>query len=64
MAMFGPRITLFKFFGVEIRLDASWIIIAALITWSLATGLFPGTYARAAEARLLVDGSGSRAGLV
>jgi Zn-dependent protease/CBS domain-containing protein len=42
--MFGPRITLFRLFGVEVRLDASWIIIAALIIWSLATGVFPAMY--------------------
>src|SRR5439155_15192037 len=42
--MFGRRITLFKLFGFEVRLHASWIVIAALITWSLATGLFPAQY--------------------
>jgi Zn-dependent protease/CBS domain-containing protein len=40
--VFGRRITLFKLFGFEVRLDASWIAIAALVTWSLATGVFPG----------------------
>src|SRR5579885_3119155 len=39
--MFGRRITLFKLFGFEVRVDASWLIIAALVTWSLALGLFP-----------------------
>jgi Zn-dependent protease/CBS domain-containing protein len=39
--MFGRRITLFKLMGFEVRLDASWIILAALITWSLAVGYFP-----------------------
>jgi Zn-dependent protease/CBS domain-containing protein len=39
--MFGRRITLFKLFGFEVRLDASWIVIAALVTWSLAAGVFP-----------------------
>jgi len=27
--------------GFEIRIDPSWLLIAALITWSLATGFFP-----------------------
>src|SRR5215472_13326574 len=40
--MFGRRITLFKLMGFEVRLDASWIILAFLVTWSLATGYFPG----------------------
>jgi Zn-dependent protease/predicted transcriptional regulator len=42
--MFGRRITLFRLFGFEIRIDASWLIIAALILWSLAGGLFPFWY--------------------
>jgi Zn-dependent protease len=41
--MFGRRITLFKMMGFEVRLDASWIILAALIVWSLAVGYFPMT---------------------
>ncbi|HYL55200.1 MAG TPA: site-2 protease family protein [Gemmatimonadales bacterium] len=39
--MFGTPIELFKLFGIPIRLDASWFIVAALVVWSLATGAFP-----------------------
>jgi Zn-dependent protease len=39
--MFGKRITLFKLFGFEVRVDLSWLIIAFLIVWSLAQGFFP-----------------------
>src|SRR5260370_11769367 len=39
--MFGRRITLFKMLGFEVRVDASWLIIAVLIVWSLALGVFP-----------------------
>jgi Zn-dependent protease/predicted transcriptional regulator len=42
--LFGPRITLFKLFGFEVRIDASWLIIAVLIAWSLAMGYFPRFY--------------------
>ncbi len=42
--MFGKRIKLFKLFGFEVRIDASWLIIAALVLWSLAVGLFPYWY--------------------
>lgn len=42
--MFGRRVTLFRLFGFEVRLDASWIIIAALVTWSLAAAIFPVSY--------------------
>jgi Zn-dependent protease/predicted transcriptional regulator len=42
--MFGKRITLFKLLGFEVHIDMSWLIIALLITWSLAKGLFPSNY--------------------
>ena len=42
--MFGHRITIFKLFGFEVRVDASWLLIALLITWSLAAGYFPYRY--------------------
>ncbi len=42
--MFGRRINLFKLFGFQVRIDLSWIIIAALVTWSLAVGFFPFHY--------------------
>jgi Zn-dependent protease/CBS domain-containing protein len=42
--MFQKSIKLFKLLGFEIKIDLSWIIIAALIIWSLSTGLFPYQY--------------------
>jgi len=42
--MFGKRVRLFNLFGFEVRLDASWLVIAVLVTWSLASGLFPYLY--------------------
>ena len=42
--MFGNRITLFKLFGFAVRVDASWVVLAVLVTWSLAKGLFPYYY--------------------
>src|SRR5215472_4500642 len=42
--MFGRRITLFRLSGFEVRLDLSWIIIAALVAWSLARGFFPAHF--------------------
>ncbi len=50
--MFGKRIELFRLFGIPLRIDLSWFIIAAFLTWSLAenffpslaVGLAPGTY--------------------
>ena len=42
--MFGKRIDLFTLFGFTVRVDASWIFIAVLLTWSLADGVFPSSY--------------------
>jgi len=39
--MFGRTFTLFRMFGFAVRVDASWLIIAVLITWSLAAMVFP-----------------------
>lgn len=42
--MFRSRITLFTISGIAIRIDASWIILAVLVTWSLAASFFPAQY--------------------
>jgi Zn-dependent protease len=42
--MFGKSISLFKLFGFEVKIDLSWLVIALLITWSLAKGVFPYYY--------------------
>ena len=42
--MFGKPIPLFKLARFQIALDWSWVIIAVLITWTLATGVFPYYY--------------------
>ena len=42
--MFGRPVSLFNIFGFEIKADISWLILAALVTWSLASGLFPEYY--------------------
>lgn len=41
---------LFRLFGFEVKIDASWILLALLIVWTLAAGLFPYTYPGMAEA--------------
>jgi Zn-dependent protease/CBS domain-containing protein len=39
--MFIKRFTLFRLFGFAIRVDVSWMVIAVLVTWSLAAHVFP-----------------------
>lgn len=42
--MFGKRIKLFSLLGFKVNIDLSWVFLAVLITWSLATGVFPELY--------------------
>jgi Zn-dependent protease/predicted transcriptional regulator len=39
--MFFRRVTLFRFFGFDVRADASWIFLSIFIVWTLATSVFP-----------------------
>jgi Zn-dependent protease len=39
--MFTRSFPLFTLFGFRISIDLSWFVLAALIVWSLATGMFP-----------------------
>jgi len=43
--VFGRRIPLITLLGFEIRFDLTWLILVALIVWSLSAGLFPATLA-------------------
>jgi Zn-dependent protease len=42
--MFGRPLKLFKLFGFAVRVDLSWLIVAFLVAWTLASGLFPSYY--------------------
>ncbi len=42
--MFGRKIHLFTLFGFEVGIDFSWFLLAILLAWSLAEGLFPFYY--------------------
>lgn len=61
--MFGKRVTLFKLFGFSVYLDASWIFIALLVTWSLAVGYFPLNYPDLAPSTYWIMGVVGAAGL-
>lgn len=43
--MFGRRFELFRLFGIAIRIDVSWFVVALLVTWSLAEEGFPSRVA-------------------
>ena len=39
--MFKNSVQLFEIFGFKLKVDPSWLLIAALIVWSLSTSYFP-----------------------
>jgi len=43
--MLGKKFSLFKLLGFEVNVEPSWLILAALIVWSLASSVFPRDYA-------------------
>jgi Zn-dependent protease/CBS domain-containing protein len=42
--VFEKAPTIFSLFGFKVKLDFSWLILAFLITWTLAAGYFPSSY--------------------
>jgi Zn-dependent protease/CBS domain-containing protein len=42
--VFEKAPTIFTLFGFKVKLDFSWLILAFLITWTLAAGYFPSSY--------------------
>ena len=43
--MFFYRVRLFSLSGFDVYVDASWLLLAVLIAWSLAVGMFPDAVA-------------------
>ncbi len=61
--MFGRGVRLFEILGFEVKIDASWLILAVLVTWSLAGGYFPENYRGLSPAHYLWMGVAGAAGL-
>ncbi len=61
--MFGKSFDLFSIFGFKVRLDLSWFVIAALITWSLAARAFPELVPGLAPATYWLMGAAGAVGL-
>jgi len=49
-------IPLGRIFGIPLRIDFSWFLIFALMTWSLATGYFPKEFAGWSTTAYWIDG--------
>jgi Zn-dependent protease len=48
--MFGSTYHLFTLFGFSVRANSSWLLLFALLVWSLSTGFFPAQYPDAPQA--------------
>ncbi|HEX2115466.1 MAG TPA: site-2 protease family protein [Alphaproteobacteria bacterium] len=47
--MQGRRWTLLRLFGFEIRFELTWLILLALVVWTLSAGYFPEAYGNLAS---------------
>jgi Zn-dependent protease len=54
--MFTARLRLLRLFGIPISVDISWLIILALITWTLAEAIFKPALPDASEGERLLLG--------
>tara|TARA_R110002049_G_scaffold188402_2_gene356854 strand:- start:62781 stop:63905 length:1125 start_codon:yes stop_codon:yes gene_type:complete len=61
--MWGNSLKIARLQGFDIKVDASWLLIAALIVWSLATAYFPTQMPDAQMPTLLVMAVGAMLGL-
>jgi Zn-dependent protease/CBS domain-containing protein len=61
--MFGRRFTLFKLLGFKVQVDASWLILALLVIWTLAAGYFPGRLSGLSTAGYWILGIAGAVGL-
>ncbi len=61
--MFGKRVTLFRLFGFAVHVDPSWLVLAFLVAWTLAAGVFPFYYEGLSQGRYWMMGVAGTAGL-
>jgi len=55
---------LFRIFGFEVKLNLTWLLLALLITWTLAAGFFPADYPELAPATYWWMGLAGAAGIL
>jgi Zn-dependent protease/predicted transcriptional regulator len=62
--MFGTKVKIFSLFGFDVSIDLSWLILAVLVTWSLAKGLFPNFWPGYSQGTYWIMGICGTIGLV
>ncbi len=55
---------LFRLAGFQVSMDLSWLVIAFLVTWTLAAGVFPGKYPTLAPGMYWLMGIACSVGLL
>lgn len=61
--MFSRGFPLFNLLGFQVKLDPSWLLLALLMVWSFASGIFPFTYPNLAPVTYFWMGVGMVVGL-
>jgi Zn-dependent protease len=61
--MFGQNFTLFTLLGFRVRANVSWLFLAVLVTWSLASGFFPAQHPGLGQATYWLLGGVGMVGL-
>lgn len=61
--MIGKGVRLFKVLGFEVRIDASWLLLAALIVFTLTSGYFPFHYKDLSTTSYVIMGIAGAIGL-
>lgn len=54
--MFRKTVVLFRLFGLRVRADASWVLLAVLVSWSLVQGVFGADHPELPSATLWAMG--------
>ena len=62
--MFFKKVTLFRFFGFDVRADASWLFLSVFISWSLSTHYYPSVLPDLAANTYQLMGVATLAGLM
>ena len=62
--MFTKRFTLFRLLGFEVKIDLTWLLLALLVTWTLARGVFPAYFPGLSAETYWWMGIGGTAGLL
>lgn len=61
--MFTKRVTIFRLLGIDVKLDASWLFLAVLLTWTLGANVFPQSFPDRTAGVYWLMGAGGAVGL-